>query len=342
MKKILLIATGGTIACSLDENGLSPKYSFEDLLDHVKEVREIADINGIHLMSIDSTNMNPVFWKDIAKTIKDNYSEFDGFVVTHGTDTMAYTSAGLSYMLNGIRKPVVLTGAQFSIEEFGTDAKQNLFDAIKFATENICGVFVAFDGKIINGTRAMKTKTRSLDAFESVNYPYIAKVKYGKVYYNEQIKDKFKKSQARGLEYKDDIDTNVMLIKLFPGINPSIFDYIKENYKGVIIESFGIGGIPFENHDITSKVVELVDAGICVAVTTQCTQEGVDLSIYEVGRKLIDKNIIFCKDMSREAIVSKLMWALGNAKTNEEVKEIMNEPVMDDIDSEVHTFSVDF
>lgn len=330
MKKILLIATGGTIACSDEGEGLTPHYKVEDLLSHIPQVKDLCHISGKAIMNIDSTNMNPKFWVQIAQTIYDNYNEYDGFVVTHGTDTMAYTSSALTYMLRNIGKPVVITGAQFSIEEFGTDAKQNLADAIRFSLEDIPGVFVAFDGKIINGTRAMKVKTKSLDAFESVNYPYIAHIKYGKIYYDNDIHKKLHSMGNEELVCDSSLCTDVLVIKLFPGIEPKIFDFIKKEYKGVIIESFGIGGIPFENFDITSKVKELIDSGVSVVVTTQCLQEGVDLNIYEVGKKLAESKIIFAKDMNTEAIVAKLMWALGKSQNIDEVKKLIETPVMGD------------
>lgn len=331
MKKILLIATGGTIACSDEGEGLAPRYSIEELLSYVPEAKKLCNITGKHIMNIDSSNMNPKHWLQIAQTIYENYNEYDGFVVTHGTDTMAYTSSALTYMLRNVGKPVVLTGAQYSIEEFGTDAKQNLSDAIRFSLEDIGGVFVVFDGKIINGTRAMKVKTKSLDAFESVNYPYIANVKYGKVSYDNDIHIKLHPKHNEKLILDDSMCTDILVIKLFPGIKPKIFDFIKKEYKGIIIESFGIGGIPFENFDITSKIKELTDSGVSVVVTTQCIEEGVDFNIYEVGKKLAESNIIFSKDMNTEAIVAKLMWALGKSQDINEVKNLIETPVMGDL-----------
>jgi len=334
MKKILLIATGGTIACSDHGEGLTPTFNIEELLSFIPAVNDICDLSGMHIMNIDSTNMNPKFWVHIGKVIKEQYENYDGFVVTHGTDTMAYTSAGISYLLQNLGKPVVLTGAQYSIEEFGTDAKQNLSDAIRYALEGIPGVFVAFDGKIINGTRAMKVKTKSLDAFHSVNYPYVAKVKYGKVYHDAMLKERYvnrcMSRKSEKLQFDDELCTEIMVLKLFPGIEPIIFDFIKERYKGLIIESFGIGGIPFENNDIISKVKELVEAGVPIVVTTQCLEEGIDFEVYEVGRKLVESNIILSNDMNTEAIVAKLMWALGRGKSVIEVKQLMETPIMDD------------
>ncbi len=331
MKKILLIATGGTIASSEKGNGLAPSYDANALLKPIPEIHDLCSITGKLIMNIDSTNMHPRFWVDIAKTIYDHYHDYDGFVVTHGTDTMAYTAAGLSYMLQNIKKPVVLTGSQFSIEAVGTDAKQNIGDAIRFSLEDIAGVFIAFDGKIINGTRAMKIKTKSLDAFISVNYPYIANIKHGKINYNTYVSKETYVNTGKEFIFHSSLCTDVFVLKLFPGMDPKIFDYVKKEYKGIVIESFGIGGIPFENYNITGKVKELVDAGVAVVVTTQCLEEGIDLNVYEVGKELAKNQIIYAEDMNTEAIVAKLMLSLGKSNNINEVKKIMETPIMDDM-----------
>ncbi|WP_291635672.1 asparaginase [Clostridium sp.] len=331
MKKILLIGTGGTIACSTSKDGLSPHYNIKELLNYVPEVRKLCDISGQLIMNIDSTNINPDHWIHIAKTIYENYNDYDGFVVTHGTDTMAYTSCALSYILQNLGKPIVLTGAQHSIESIGTDAKQNLSDAVTFAIEDVAGVFVAFDGKIISGTRSKKVKTKSLDAFSSVNFPYIAYVKHGVVTYNEDILKFLQPSTNKEPQFDFSLCTSIIILKLFPGINPKIFDFIKKEYKGVIIESFGIGGIPFKDYDIISKIKELTENGIAVIVTTQCQEEGIDLDIYEVGKKLAKTKIIYAQDMNIEAITAKLMWAIGKSQNLDEIKKLIETPIMNDL-----------
>ncbi|CAH2214526.1 asparaginase [Tepidibacter aestuarii] len=339
MKNILIIATGGTIASSDKGDGLAPSYDVNELLEYIPNVSKLCNISGELIMNIDSTNMNPSRWAHIAESVYENYDKYDGFVITHGTDTMAYTSAALTYMLQGVNKPVVVTGSQYSIEEFGTDACQNLSDAIMFAMEDISGVFVVFDGKLINGTRAVKIKTRSFDAFESVNFPYIATIKHGKINYNyslmnyyvKQQKQNYYVKQQKQIKFNNSLCEKILVLKLFPGIDSKIFDYIKENYKGVIIESYGIGGIPFENFDITLKVKELTDSNIAVVVTTQCMEEGVDFDIYEVGKKLAQNKIIYAKDMNTEALVPKLMWALGKSDNMNEVKNLVEKSFMGDI-----------
>lgn len=331
MKKILLIATGGTIASSESGHGLSPSFDAEGLLALVPEIKDMCDITGKLIMNIDSTNMNPYLMIKIAETIYANYHDYDGFVVTHGTDTMGYTSAALSYMLQNIKKTVVVTGSQIAIGALYTDAKQNVSDAIRFAIEGMPGVFVAFDGKIINGTRAKKIRTRSMNAFESINCANVAEIKLGKITFNKDVRDILKVDASKPFKLQTSICTDVMVVKLFTGIKPDIFDFLKAHYKGVIIESFGIGGIPCQDNNILAKVKELIDAGVVVVITTQCQEEGIDLGIYEVGQELAKNAVICAGDMNMEAIVVKLMWALGNFDNVDDIKYYFETPVFGDI-----------
>ena len=344
MKNILFVTTGGTIASAEGEKGLEPSFDAEELLNQLPEVRDLCNVDGELVMNIDSTNMQPTAVKDVAETIFENYNDYDGFVVTHGTDTMGYTSALLTYMLSNIKKPVVVTGSQVSIGQPYTDAKKNISDAVRFALEGIPGVFVAFDGKIINGTRAIKVRSKSMNAFESVNRPYVASIKLGRITYNGDSRGNEYDSKyeimnidpSKSFELRTDLCTDVFLLKLHPGINPDIFDFIKENYKGVVIEAFGLGGIPnLEGYDIVSKVKEIIDAGVAVAVTTQCLEEGVNLCVYEVGRDLAEHNkVIITDDMNTEAVMAKLMWSLGNFNNLNDIKCFMETPMFGDMNVE--------
>lgn len=331
MKKILLIATGGTIASAESEDGLAPSIDVKQLLSYIPEIDSICHLEGVSIMGVDSTNMNPALMVKIAEAVKEHYEEYDGFVISHGTDTMAYTAAAMTYMTQNLQKPVVITGSQIPIEALYTDAKKNLSDAIRFACEDIVGVYVAFDGSIISGVHAMKIKTRSADAFQSINFPVIAEIKLGKITYNQALTygdhwDKLRVPATGEFTVTTKLCQEIFVLKIFPGIGPEIFDFIKEHYKGVIIESFGIGGIPNENHDIVSKVHELVEAGLAVVITTQCIYEGIDLDIYEVGQKLAKQNAIQAADMTTEALAMKLMWALGNCEQISDIKEYMETP----------------
>lgn len=325
-KKLLLLATGGTIASVPGDHGLSPGMSPDELIRFVDKIPPLYQIDTKPLMNIDSTNMQPESWIIIAEAIRDNYADYDGFVITHGTDTMAYTSSALSYMLQHGSKPIVLTGSQVPMSFEATDAKRNLQDAIRFACEDAGGVFVVFNGRVIQGTRAVKIKTKSYDAFESINHPYIGYVDGEEITYLVG-----KPINAKQILVCDtSLCTDVVVVKLYPGVKPELFDYLKQNYKGVIIESFGSGGIPIVGRNLLPKIEELIDSGIAVVITTQCLEEGEDLHLYEVGRKIVEKNIIHTRNMNTEAIVAKLMWTLGKSKKPNEVKKLMETPVAHD------------
>jgi L-asparaginase len=326
MKKLLLLATGGTIASVESKEGLVPGMTAEELLNYFQNTTLSVDVTCQILMNRDSTNMQPEHWAKMAETIASNYDLYDGFVITHGTDTLAYTSAALSYMLQGLNKPVVITGSQVPISFKKTDAKKNLSDAIRFACEDIGGVFVVFDGRVIAGTRAVKMRTKSYDAFESINHPCVAFIKGNDIEY-------FWKPDVTGekLIVNTSLCPDVFLLKLYPGIKPEIFDFIKASYKGVIIESFGNGGVPFEERNLLPKIKELTEAGIAVLISTQCLEEGQDLYLYEVGRKVAQYNVIISGDMNTEAIVAKLMWALGRSEKISEVKQIIETSIAWDL-----------
>jgi L-asparaginase len=331
MKKILLLATGGTIACSQSDGGLTPSFSAEQLLSYIPEISLLCRIEAISLMSVDSTNMTPELMAKIAAGIYQNYQDFDGFIVTHGTDTLGYTAAALTYMLPGIGKPVILTGSQLAIKDSGTDAKSNIADSVRFASEGRSGVFVVFAGEVINGTRAKKVRTRSLNAFASSNLPLIAEITSGRITYNKALdSSEYADSLRRAdqvFSLKNCFDDNVFLLKLTPCIKPALLLSLKEGYRGVVIEGFGIGGIPGR---LLEAIEELIGTGIAVVISTQCHEEGVDLDIYEVGQSLAKYNVVYAGDMSSEALTMKLMWALGNCGTLAQVKTFMETPIQGD------------
>lgn len=332
MKKLLLIATGGTIACSAADDGLSPVFCADQLLSHLPDIHTLCQIDSCSLMAIDSTDMTPERMARIAETIFQNYQDYDGFIVTHGTDTLGYTSAALTYMLPNIGKPVVVTGSQLAIEARYTDAKVNISDAIRFALEGKPGIFVAFDGKIINGTRAKKIKTQSMDAFASVNFPLVAEIKLGRVIYNNVLAlDGYAASlnscSPAPFDLRNSFCDDVFLLKISPCIKADFLAPLKQNCRGVVIEGFGIGGIP---GTLLSAIEDLIKAGIAVVIGTQCLEEGVDLDVYEVGQNLAQYDVIYAGDMTSEALVMKLMWALGNCDSLPAVKAFMETPVFGD------------
>ncbi|MDO7906317.1 asparaginase [Paenibacillus sp. JX-17] len=320
MKKILFINTGGTISSSYQEHGLTPTQNAESILTEIPELLEICEIDACDLMSMDSTNTQPEDWAVIARMVNRDLPHYDGIVIAHGTDTMAYTASALSFMLGTLNKPVVLTGSQVSILAENSDSKKNVIDSFLTACGEVPGVFVVFNGKIINGPRSSKIRTRSYNAFESINYPYIGLVEDGNVQYDRSLKA----AHPEGHVYDDRYCAEVFLLRLIPGTNPGIFDAIQSlGYKGIVIEGFGLGGVPFKERSLIDKIEQLMREGMSIAVTTQCPYEGGDLTIYEVGQKVLEKGVIPGYDMTTEALVTKMMWALGQTSSPEEVKQIM-------------------
>lgn len=328
MTKILLLATGGTIASRESAQGLAPAIDARQILSHIPEAQTLCHLEALSLMHTDSTDMNPAGMAQIAKSVREYYDSYDGFVITHGTDTLAYSAAALSYMLRNLEKPVILTGSQLPLEAPCTDARRNLLDAVCFACAEIAGVFVAFDGILISGVHATKLKSKSMDAFQSVNFPVIAEIKHGKITYCQGYL--LLPKTAGKFFAATKLCQNILVLKIFPGIGCEIFDFIREHYAGVIIESFGVGGIPGEKPDLVSKIPQLIEAGVAVVISTQCLYEGIDLDVYAVGKKLAREHVIFGADMTTEALTMKLMWALGNYDNLDDVKKCIETPYFAD------------
>ena len=343
MKSILLIATGGTIASAEDGHGLSPSLTGEDLARAVPEIARLANIDIVQLMNIDSTNMRPRDWLAISSAITSRYDAYDGFVVLHGTDTMAYTAAALSYLIQDSEKPIVLTGSQQPMANPFTDAKLNVFQSILYATDDRShDVVIVFNGAVIAGTRGRKQRTMSFNAFKSVNYPSIAYIRNDRI-----IRSGDALVAAQGLaaattkpagpRFFDTLDERVFVLKLTPGISPAIFRLLKPNYDAIILETFGIGGIPEYAGDAHSgpsfkdAIFDWVDSGRTIVITTQVPEEGLDLGVYEVGRVYAEHaGILKGDDMTTEALVAKTMWARGQSSDPDRVKELFYRPVNND------------
>ena len=327
MKKILLITTGGTIASSEGDCGLTPSLASDQLLSHVPEVSDICTVSTVQLYNLDSTNMRPEYWLEIAKYIRRVYDEYDGFVITHGTDTMAYAAAMLHYLIQNSKKPIVLTGAQIPIEKRDTDARENLTDAFMYAADDrACGVHIVFGDKIIAATRARKTRTKSFNAFSSIDYPEIGFIRGAVKYYiHEQV-------TGEPLFY-DEIDPSVIVVKLIPGMSADIFDFIADRYHAVIIESFGVGGLPYyDNDEFVDKIEKLINKGVRIIISTQVPHEGSDMGVYQVGLRIKQKyEIPEAYDMTTETVVAKVMWALPRSRTAQEFASLFYTPIGNDI-----------
>lgn len=319
MKNILLLSTGGTIASAPTANGLAPAIHSDIILSLIGSIISDYNITTRDILQLDSSNIQPEEWKVIANSIFDNIKDYDGIVVTHGTDTMAYTSSVLSFMLRNVPIPVVITGSQLPLINPLTDGIDNLRCAFAMATSGVAGVFLAFNRKIILGSRAVKVRTTGFDAFESVNAPYAATIDSAGLHINKDII-----RQVSGVaKLEDHICKDIFLIKLTPGLNPEIFDMLLNmNYKGIVIEAFGAGGLHFIRRDLISKLEKIVQKGINVVVCSQCLYEHSNFSIYETGKLALQKGVIEGYDMTTEAVVTKLMWALGKTDYPNKIKEI--------------------
>jgi L-asparaginase len=309
MKKILMITTGGTIASVNSEKGLVPILKSKDLEEISLNMVCECKIECIDLMNVDSTNINVKDWQRIARTIEKNYSSYDGFVITHGTDTMAYTASALFWMLCNLNKAVILTGSQLPILDPKTDAKDNLCLAIETACSKK-GVWIAFGKKVIRGDVATKAHTTDFEAFKSVvEINCAAKKVTGEFYLAEKL------------------ETKVFPLKLVPGIDPKIIDYlIEERYKGIVIEAFGLGGIPNrETENLLPALKKAIAKGIKVLITSQCKFGDVDLSVYEVGVKALALGVNPAFKLSFEAAYTKLMWEIANKQVEANKQGEVNE-----------------
>ena len=326
MKKILIIGTGGTIASKPTATGLAPSLTSDELLEYIPSIGEICEVECTQLFSLDSTNIRPGHWLILADCINENYDKYDGFVITHGTDTMAYTAAGLSYLIQNSRKPIVITGAQKPIGEEGTDAKRNITDALICACDSgSCGVVVVFSGAVICGTRARKNYSKRFMAFGSINFPELARIEDGRLI-------RFVPENYAGeTTFYDYIDPNVGLLKLTPGMNNDVMHYAIDKYDGLVVESFGVGGLP-EYSDYYVQIKRAVENGKLIVMTTQVPNEGSDLSVYRVGNVLKNSlRVLEAHDMTSEAVLAKLMWILGMTNDFEKAQELFYRPVHHDM-----------
>lgn len=316
MKHILLIATGGTIACKRSDSGLKPLITSEELLSYVPSARNFCHADTLQLFNVDSTNIQPKHWLAIADAIEKNYDNYDGFVICHGTDTMAYSAAALSYLIQNSLKPIVITGAQKPIDMEITDAKTNLADSLFFAScGKAHGVNIVFDGKVIAGTRGKKERTKSYNAFSSINFPDIAVIQDKRIIF--YIDDR---NQVRErVRFYHGMNSRVLLLKLIPGMDGRILNTMSSEYDAVVIESFGVGGLPaYGDQSFQDAIDKWCQSGKKVVMATQVTHEGSDMEVYQVGKSIKDRfAVVEAFDMTLEATLTKTMWLLGSGAAGE-------------------------
>lgn len=323
-KKILFIGTGGTIASELSGGALSPALGAEQLLRLVPDVSRLCDTDAVQLFELDSTDIMPEHWIRIADEIIRRYDDYDGFVIAHGTDTMAYTASALSYLIQNSSKPIVLTGAQKPIGFETTDSKQNLSDSFLCAASGMAGVLVVFGGQVLLGTRARKTRSKSFSAFSSPNYPPLATVQNGRLalYFDPTEGE---------TQFFRSLDPSVGLLKLTPGTDTELLHFMLERYRALVIESFGVGGLPDRGGAFRAEIQRATASGKLVALTTQVPSEGTDLSVYSVGSGLTDMGVLEAFDMTPEACFTKLMWILAVSDDPAVRRRLFYTPVCHDI-----------
>ena len=328
MKKILMITTGGTIACIKTSSGLIPHATPEELLNEVEVINSFCIPTCINLMCLDSTDMLPSDWLKIKECIEDNSNAYDGFVICHGTDTLSFTASALSYLIQNSKKPIVLTGAQKPISTDSTDARNNLIDSFRYASyEHAKGVVVVFDGKVISGTKAQKIRSKSFNAFNSINFPEIAKIVDGNIFqyiYQDIVED---------VKFYDSLNEKVSIVTLTPGMNKNIIDaYFKEN-DAVIVSSYGTGGIPNrENYSILDRIEYWLSQGKILVMATQVQQEGSDMSIYHVALRTKEKvSFLEAFDMNLPSVLTKMMWILSITNDKEVINELFYKTINFDI-----------
>lgn len=313
-------STGGSLIVQKKEDAI------DSLLKLEPRLKKIVKLDVSYVDNIDSTNIKPKHWDKIADIIYKEYDNYDGFVIIQGTDTMAYTSSALSFVLQNLGKPVVLTGSQIPGDKLETDAKRNFVNAIKVATMDISGVMVVFDWEIILGSRATKISESKLDAFETINWDLLGEIR---VDIRLNIKDQ--KRQDKKLKLAKGFESKIMVVNLFPGMPDNFLDkMIDSGIKGLVLIGFGTGNVSYEYLTAIKKARR---KKIPIAVDTQCLRGVTRMDTYDVGKKALEAGVIEAYDMTIESVTTKLMWALKRAPY-EKIKEIMHTNYTDEINKQ--------
>lgn len=327
--KICILFAGGTIGMVRNQKTgvLQPATDASEIIRDIPEIQKYVQLDLKMVVNIDSSNMNPIHWTQIAKTIHGIYDKYDGFVVVQGTDTMAYTASALSFAMQNLSKPIVLTGSLIPLSEIGADGRNNLAYACLTATYDIAEVCIVFANRIIRGNRAKKHHESFVDVFHSPNYPYIGELGRPTVLFDWR-----KKRRKRVLKFRPEFDSKISLLKIFPGFDPYIIDRaVERDAHGIIIEGFGPGNVPFTEQTIIPQIKKAVDENIPVVIANQMEKGVTNLGAYEGGFNASQAGAISSHDMTIEATVAKLMWTLAYTKKLHEIKSIMGRDIAGEI-----------
>lgn len=336
---VLLIYTGGTIGMVENtKTGALENFDFEHLQKHVPELKKFDFQIDTYQFDppIDSSDMNPNIWRELVHVISDNYDKYSGFVILHGTDTMAYTASALSFMLEGLNKPVILTGSQLPIGVIRTDGKENLMTSIEIAAAvnedglpRVPEVCIFFENHLMRGNRTTKKSAENFNAFCSFNYPLLAEAGIHIKYNNVQIKAR---NTGKRLKPHYLLDTNVVVLKLFPGIQENVVESILSirGIKGVVLETFGSGNAPRQEWFL-NMLTEAIKRNIVVVNVTQCNAGSVEMKRYETGYHLQQAGVICGYDSTTESALTKLMFLLGHGYSMEEIQELMGKSLEGEI-----------
>lgn len=318
--RILLLTTGGTITMLKSANGaLQPCEDSNKLIKAIPELDLLAEIDILPIVNIDSSNFVPSVWLQIAKAIFHRIKDYDGFVVAHGTDTLCYTASALSFMIQELNKPIVITGSQVPLEEIGSDGRSNLINAVRVAISDLAEVAVVFGSQIIRGTRAKKMSAFDMQAFVSVNDNPLGKIGLS-IKYDDSAHFRSKKKPLLRAFLND----SVAMIPVYPGIKPQIIDYLANNHSGIVIEGYGAGNLPTdENINIIPAIKSAIERKVPVVVCTQCILGSTEMELYQVGRAALDVGAIPAMDMTPETAMVKLMWVLGQTDDIESIDSLM-------------------